>query len=556
MALNVNNPIEGMDTVMMKDDDGDSSGIMTEHEKSMIEEERSFYSLGAEQNEGDDNIWGLLSGVGGNIYEWYDFAVYGLLAPEIGSSFFPEASRELQLINSFGVYSAAFLMRPIGAIMFGEMGDRTVGRKNALVISIVLITVPSVLMGLLPTYEMIGPIAPILLVMLRMMQGLSVGGQLAGSYVLSIEQSSIKNRGFRGSLCDASSVGGFLMASAVTTTVRKCLSSEAVDSWGWRIPFWFSLLLAPLLYYIVRNTEESKLWSERNEQKETEKIIRESEQINSRPAVLDLIDSPFRRRQLAGMIGVLSAVASSFYTLFLWTPVYLSELRGLLSEADADLLNFIVVGMYIFFILVAGKLSDMFPHRTDLIKIGLPGLIIACPVMFGIFESESVIGILLGQLSFGLCLSLVQGSMAAWEVELWMAEPTLSFTGVAIGHNVASTIFGGTMPLVATFLYYQSNGIINDSDLSDLQVLLWRLTPGLYISILGCISLYCVSTLVRHPHDVRTGDSQWREQLHQENLKYRRAAKEKRKRAVAASESTWASQVNGVISGNYQPPNN
>lgn len=136
----------------------------------------------------------------------YDFAVYGLLAPEIGANFFPDFSPELQLINSFGVYLAAFLMRPLGAVLFGEMGDRLVGRKNALVFSIVLITVPSILMGMLPGYATWGWVAPVLLVLLRMLQGLSVGGQLAGSYVLSIEQSSSRSRGFRGSVCDASSV--------------------------------------------------------------------------------------------------------------------------------------------------------------------------------------------------------------------------------------------------------------------------------------------------------------------------------------------------------------
>jgi MHS family proline/betaine transporter-like MFS transporter len=136
----------------------------------------------------------------------YDFAVYGLLAPEIGSSFFPKHSKELQLIQSFGVYLAAFLMRPVGAILFGELGDRLVGRKNALVFSILLITVPSILMGMLPGYNTLGAAAPICLVLLRMLQGLSVGGQLAGSYVISIEQSSSRTRGFRGSVCDASSV--------------------------------------------------------------------------------------------------------------------------------------------------------------------------------------------------------------------------------------------------------------------------------------------------------------------------------------------------------------
>ena len=296
--------------------------------------------------------------------------------------------------------------------------------------------------------------------------------------------------------------------------------------WGWRIPFWFSLLLAPILYHIVKNTEESKLWSERSEQKETEQLIRESEQAST-PAVVDLFGSPFRRRQLAGMVGTLSAVASSFYMLFLWTPVYLSELRGVMSEADADLLNFCVVGAYIFFLIIAGKLSDTFPHRMDLVRIGLPGIIFACPTMFGIFESESWIGYLLGQLQYGACLAMVQGCMAAWEVELWMADPTLSFTGVAIGHNLASTLFGGTMPLIATYLFYRSDDLASQYPDS----LFPRLIPGLYVSLLASISLYCISYLVRHPHDVRSGDQKLRQQqLDQEKKKFRKARKAKKRR--------------------------
>jgi len=533
VAHRVSATIEGMDTVhrdALEQQGSDSFDGLTPQEKLMKEEEQSFYSA-SETGQGDDNIWGLLSGVGGNIYEWYDFAVYGLLAPEIGHAFFPDSSKELQLINSFGVYLAAFLMRPLGAILFGEMGDRLVGRRNALVFSIVLITVPSVMMGLLPTYEMWGVAAPICLVILRMLQGLSVGGQLAGSYVISIEQSSASNRGFRGSICEASSVGGFLLASTVTTIVRSFLNEDQVVAWGWRIPFWFSLFLAPVLYHIVKNTEESKLWSERNEQKETEKIIRGSEE-NSQPAVFDLFGSPFRRRQLAGMVGVLSAVTSSFYTLFLWTPVYLSELRGVMSQTDADLLNFCVVGSYVLLILIAGRLSDTFPHRMDLVRIGLPGIIVAAPVMFGMFESESWYGYLFGQLQFAICLSFVHGGMAAWEVELWMADPTLSFTGVAIGHNVASTLFGGTMPLVATFLFYRAKAAIGDN-----QDAFWlRLLPGLYISLLGCISMYCISHVIRHPHDVRTGDTKLRDAIEIENKKFKQAkrAKKKKKQLIEA----------------------
>ena len=320
-------------------------------------------------------------------------------------------------------------------------------------------------------------------------------------------------------------VGGFLLASAVTTMTRSVLSKEQVDDWGWRIPFLFSLLLAPLLYHIVHKTEESKLGAERSEQKETEQMIRETEH-NETPAIVDLFSSPFRRRQLVGMVGVLSACASSFYTLFLWKPVYLSELRGVMKEKDADLMNFVVVGCYIFFLLFAGKLSDKFPHRMDLMRIGLPGIIVAAPAMFGMFESESVLGFLLAQLMFAFCLALLEGGKAAWEVELWMADPTLSFTGVAVGHNVASTLFGGTMPLVATFLYYRAAG----TEAAKNDALWPRLLPGLYLSLLCSVSLFCLSYVVRHPHDVRTSGSKLKEAVERENRRYKEMKKRKKQK--------------------------
>mmetsp|Transcript_6679 Transcript_6679/g.11565 ORF Transcript_6679/g.11565 Transcript_6679/m.11565 type:complete len:632 (+) Transcript_6679:247-2142(+) len=543
--------IEGMD--QLEKPIMDDSANLSEAEKRMKEEELSFYSA-SDNDHGDDNIWGLLSGVGGNIYEWYDFAVYGLLAPEIGHTFFPKSSKELQLVNSFGVYLAAFVMRPIGAILFGEIGDRLVGRKHALVVSILLITVPSVLMGLLPGYSTWGYLSPILLVLLRMMQGLSVGGQLAGSYVLSIEQSSNRTRGFRGSVCDASSVGGFLLASLVTSCVRVALTSEQVDDWGWRLPFLFSLLLAPLLYHVVSHTEESKFWAERSEQKQTEEQIRESEG-DSRPAILDLMASPFRRRQLAGMVGILSATTSTFYILFLWTPVYLSELRGVMSQAHADSMNFTVVAIYIVFLLLSGRLSDTFPHRMDLMRIGLPGVIAACPTMFGMFETGSWWGYFVGQVQLGACLSMVNGGLAAFEVEMWMADPTLSFTGVAVGHNLAATLFGGTMPLVATFLYYKSNEFINEEeeegDEDFIHSLLPRMLPGFYISVLGLLSLICVSCVVKHPHDVRTGAPQLRAAVEAENRKFKAALKAKKKKRQNLDDQI---NIEGAGDAEYLPP--
>lgn len=337
------------------------------------------------------------------------------------------------------------------------------------------------------------------------------------------------------------------MASAVTTVTRYILSEEQVNSWGWRVPFLFSLLLAPLLYSIVNKTEESKLWTERTAQKCTENITRKTKGTRT-PAVVDLFSSPFRRRQLTGMIGVLSAVTSSFYTLFLWTPVYLSELRGVVNEQEADLINFLVVSVYICFLLIAGKLSDTFPHRMDLVRIGLPALILTAPAMFGMFESESWVGYVLAQLLFGLFLSLIQGSMAAWEVELWMADPSLSYAGVAIGHNIASTLFGGTMPLVATFLYYVGEDTLE----SRLGNVIWpRLFPGLYISILGCISFYCISNVVRHPHDIKTGKAKLREDV---ELEYRKQKVDELQKNGSKDQMLSQNCCNQNKDSSYLPP--
>jgi MFS family permease len=333
---------------------------------------------------------------------------------------------------------------------------------------------------------------------------------------------------------------------------RSVLTTEQVDAWGWRVPFLFSLLLAPILYFIVRNAEESKLWSEHAEQKDTEEMIRETEKAES-PAVVDLFSSPFRRRQLAGMIGVLGAVTSSFYTLFLWTPVYLSELRGIMKEKDADLMNFIVVGVYIVFLLAFGKISDKFPHRMDLFRIGIPGLIVGAPAMFGMFESESTLGYLMAQIMFAVCLAMVEGGKAAWEVELWMADPTLSFTGVAIGHNIAATAFGGTLPLIATFLYYRSQRYESE----DGETLWPRLLPGLYISVLGCMALYCISFVVRHPHDLRTGGTKLKEAVERENKRFKdmKQKKKKKRQQLLEEQLTATDGYDFAPEGeNYIPP--
>jgi len=355
------------------------------------------------------------------------------------------------------------------------------------------------------------------------------------------------------------------MASLVTTIVRNIFTNDQVNNWAWRLPFWFSLVLAPILYYIVNKTEESKLWTERSEQKDMENIIREVEHKEQTPAVYDLISSPFYRRQLYGMICVLAALTSSFYILMLWTPIYLSELRGLMKQKDADFINLCVVSLYIVFVLVCGRLSDTFRHRSDLIKIGLCGIVAGAPVMFGMFECESVVGIFVAQIQYAACMSLVQGGIAAWEVELWMSDPTLSFTGVAVGHNLSSSVFGGTMPIVATFLYYYSDDLVNNNnndndnsavtnnngnegyinDDEDAYSLYKRLIPGAFVSLLGLNALFAIGFVVRHPHDIRTGDKKL---LNIHNLQKKIKKKKRRQIMEQQNEKSGADWLSPVLS--------
>jgi len=204
-------------------------------------------------------------------------------------------------------------------------------------------------------------------------------------------------------------------------------------------------------------------------------------------------------------------------------------------------MTFWIVAIYIILLIICGKLSDNFPHRVDLIKIGLAGVIVASPTMFGMFESESFVGFFLAQLQFAVVLSFLQGGMAAFEVELWMADPSLSFTGVAVGHNIAATVFGGSFPLIATALYYWSDDLCaslntDDDAPNNGMIFYYRLIPGLFVTIIGLISLYCVNYLIRHPHDIRTGDKKSRDLI----------SAEKKKKQIQSQLST--------TNGTYTPP--
>src|SRR5262245_61634895 len=198
----------------------------------------------------------IAAGTVGNIMEWYDFAVYGYFAATIGRHFFPSADPVTSLIAAFGVFAAGFLMRPLGGALFGHIGDR-VGRKAALTISVLAMAVPTFLIGVLPGYATFGPAAAVLLVLLRMVQGLSVGGEYTTSIVFLVEGAGRKHRGFAGSWSGFGAVGGILLGSAVGALVTLTLSQDQVNRWGWRLPFLAGLFVGLAGLYVRQHLPEA-----------------------------------------------------------------------------------------------------------------------------------------------------------------------------------------------------------------------------------------------------------------------------------------------------------
>jgi len=192
----------------------------------------------------------IAAGVIGNVLEWYDFAIYGYFAAAIGRQFFPHEDAVAQLLSAFGVFALGYLMRPIGGALVGHIGDRF-GRRAALTFSVAAMAIPTFLIGLLPGYATLGLWAPTALTLLRLVQGLSVGGEYTSSMVFLVERAPEGRRGLMGALTASGAIGGILLGSAVGAAFAATLSATALESWGWRIPFPLGLVVVSPVTFCV-----------------------------------------------------------------------------------------------------------------------------------------------------------------------------------------------------------------------------------------------------------------------------------------------------------------
>ena len=408
----------------------------------------------------------IAAGAIGNILEWYDFAIYGYFATSIGRTFFPREDPVAQVLSAFGIFAVGYLMRPIGGAVVGYIGDKY-GRRAALTFSVTAMAIPTFLVGILPGHGLLGLMAPILLTMLRMIQGLSVGGEYTTSVVFMVEHAPRGRRGVIGAVACCGAVAGILLGSATGALLAELMTAEALETWGWRIPFMLGLLVGMAGYFLRRHLVEAP-----------------------RPAASGaspLMETVRNHWPLLGRLAGLSVFnAVAFYLLFVYIVSWLQMVDGI-KPSHALGINTVSMLVLLPVIIGMGWLSDKVGRKPLLLIATGWGFVSAFP-LFWLMHHDQYYLILLGQLGFVLSVGMFLGTQPTAMVETAPVE--VRCTAIALGYNVTLGIIGGLSPLTATWLVHRTGDnlspaylIMGAAAVSFLCVLLYRETSKIKLEV-------------------------------------------------------------------------
>lgn len=400
----------------------------------------------------------FIGAISGNAFEWYDFAIYGYLAPQIGAVFFPHSTPTVQLLSSFAVFGISFFARPLGGLVFGPLADR-VGRTKVLVIVLSLMSVATVVIGLLPGYDTLGFWAPVLLVACRLVQGFSAGGEYGSVSSFLAEFSGPGRRGFGTSWMAFSCLVGFLLGSVVSTGLNAALGDADMLAWGWRIPFLIAAPFGAIALYIrlkIEETPEFTLISERGDASKAP--LREALSVK-RPLVL------------AAGIAMFSNVC--FYIAFSYSSTFISKIVGL--GATAALLASVIANIVALTLIpLAALVSDKI-GRKPLLLAGVGWTVITCYPAFLLMSNGHTWGAVLGQCSLAISLGLFFSTSVIATAELFPTR--VRATGSSLAYSSAAALFGGTAPFLATYLVDRTG---------------YLPSPGIYLTAMALIALIAV----------------------------------------------------------------
>ncbi|MFF7329974.1 MFS transporter [Streptomyces sp. NPDC008150] len=404
----------------------------------------------------------------GNCMEWFDFGVYSYLASTIGKVFFPDASPGAQVVSSFATFAAAFVVRPLGGLVFGPLGDR-IGRQKVLATTMIMMAAGTFVIGLIPSYGTIGFAAPILLLLARMVQGFSTGGEYGGATTFVAEYSPDRHRGFLSSWLDFGTFVGYALGSALVTLLNFLLSDDQMVSWGWRLPFLIAGPLGVIGLYMRLKLEESPAF-----QKQLDEHEKSLAQDSAGTEFKTIIRNHWRPLLLCMGIVLLYNVTNYMVTGFL--PTYQTDTLNR-SSSSADVL--VLIGMLWIVVLITfiGRLSDRVGRRP-VYAVGAAAMIVLAIPAFLLIKADGTWLPILGVLILSTLLACFAAPSAATLPALF---PTaIRYAAMGIGFNFAVAAFGGTTPLVTEALV----NVTGDD-----------MVPAYYLMLAGAIGLVTVKFL-------------------------------------------------------------
>ena len=370
----------------------------------------------------------------GNFVEWFDYAVYGYLASTIAVVFFPDSDPQTALLATFALFAISFFVRPVGGFFWGHLGDR-LGRRTALSLSILIMTGATFCMALIPGHATIGILAPVLLLVVRIVQGFSAAGEYAGASAFLVEYAPTHRRGLYAAVVPASTAAGLLFGSLFVAALTAVLSGDQMNVWGWRIPFLLAAPMGLIGRYVRTRLEDTPVFQELTQEDE-------------------VIHAPMRdmfRHHWATLLRACGAVllnAVGFYMLLSYMPTYLSEEIGF-GRTESFLATSLALLSYIGFIFLTGLASDRFGRKKLLMAASVSFVLLTVP-LFMVLDSGSFAVVLLVQVALGAMLTLNDGTLPSFLAEQFPTR--IRYSGFAVSFNLSNAVFGGTAPFMATLL--------------------------------------------------------------------------------------------------------
>lgn len=416
----------------------------------------------------------------GNTMEWFDIGVYGYLAVTMGAVFLSEADASAQLIFSLGVFAATFLARPLGGIVFGRIGDR-IGRQKTLATTLMLMAGSTFVIGLLPGYDQIGMWAPVLLVLMKLIQGFSTGGEYAGATTFVTEYASDKRRGYLSSILDLGSYLGFALGAAVVSVMQLTLSAETMLDWGWRIPFLIAGPLGLIAIYFRLKIEESPAFQATLDAQEQNAASDNPDAESAPPGTVAMVRRYWRPIVVAMVL--VSAANTVGYTLTSYMPSYLTDSKGY-DAVHGTLLTIPVLVLMALCIPLCGKLSDRIGRRPVLLMGAGATIVLAIPA-FLLIGLGPVWSTLLGLVLLAVPVTLYVSNLASALPALFTTASRYGAMGIS--YNFAVAIFGGTAPLIM-------QGLINLSG-NDMMPAFWLMAT----SVAGAVAVFNMRESANRP---------------------------------------------------------